>query len=47
MMKKREGGGRGGREPREDGTSIPKNLAGSRPAGEIRDGKMLIKGEEA
>ena len=27
-------------------TSIPKNLVGSRPAEEIREGKMPIKGEE-
>ena len=28
-------------------TSIPKNLAGSRPTEEIREGKMPIKGEVA
>ena len=27
--------------------SIPKNSAGARPTGEIRKGKMLIKGKEA
>ena len=32
-----------GGEPMEDGTSIPKNLVGSRPAREIREEKMLIK----
>ena len=32
-----------GGEPMEDGTSIPKNLVGSRPAREIREEKILIK----
>ena len=31
---------------REDVTSIPKNSARSKPVGEIREEKMLIKGEE-
>ena len=36
-----------GIEPREDGTSNPKYLVGGKLAGEIREGKMLIIGEEA
>ena len=36
-----------GVKPRGDVTSIPKNLAGSRPTEEIREGKMPIKGEVA